>query len=221
METNQSYLLLDLHFRHIRFKKTKKSDHILTSVIRLEKQIERYPQHCYYGLFIKHRVIQIWKTGEQKGKKKHEQLNGVMETSLHCVWHLYSQSEIHCCVFTSPHGQRSARSQVSTEVRWTPVCTHTDTYKCYCHHVHKTACAHASWHSHLSLHVCVHLSAGVHTDQGSPQLGTQAIKKLPFFCRNVHLTRRRAMLYYTITVKMEQAPTAEPTALCMSLGQRF
>lgn len=69
-------------------------------------------------------VIQISKTGNEV-KKRSEQLNGVFETSLHCVWHLGAQSEIHHSMFTSPHGQWLAHSQVSTEMPWTPIPTHT------------------------------------------------------------------------------------------------
>lgn len=48
---------------------------------------------------------ELKETGTEGREKRGEQVNGVMKTSLHCVWHLSAEMEIHRRVFTSPHGQ--------------------------------------------------------------------------------------------------------------------
>lgn len=123
-------------------------------------------------------MIQSLKTKEQKGKRR---ASSWMEwwKQVYIVFGTCVQSKIHCSVFTSPHGQRSAHSQVSTKVLWTPVpspSTHTQT--------NATTIIYTDMHVHTLPDTVIYPPMCLYTqlseEQGPSWLDVRGINELPF-----------------------------------------
>lgn len=100
----------------------------------------------------------------REGKTKSARLNGVMETSLHCVWHSSAEWDPSQRVYQPSWATVGS----GPSFHWGAAIIYTDTH------------VHALPTSHLSAHVCVYTVAQVLTEQGHSAPDTRGLNKLPF-----------------------------------------